>query len=282
MLNVLLRLAFRGVTAGGLIGHPQIQAQTQLLFVLLYFMVILPWQLVGVWRSSEHDIKRTGEKFAARSAQAVSLLIVLQVLPGLIANLPDYKRLYSIGFGPDLFGQYTIQRVNGNTILRLSGPIGLGLSEEVAAILRQQPEIKGVILDSSGGWTYEGRALFEVIDRYNLDTYTIHGCYSACTMAYMAGRKRHLFRGANLMLHGPVWMPERPLARTEYAKYREREVSTEIALLRPKGISETFLRRLFTLTPSRLWYPSYDELKEANVVHHSLDTMAQFGCLNDR
>ena len=40
---------------------------------------------------------------------------------------------------------------------------------------------------------------------------------------------------------------------------------------RPAGLTEEFIARVVEIPGDRLWYPTYDELREANVITEIID-----------
>lgn len=150
-----------------------------------------------------------------------------------------------------------------NTLIHLRGRLGFGVSQDVAKILKNNPNVKGIILDSTGGRIYEGRELSKLILIYGLDTYSLEGCYSASTIAFVAGKNRILGTGANLAFH-QYKMGYKNLNPFVDAK---KEQEKDLRLFERQGIKQEFLKRLYDATPNDLWYPTIDEMMSAGVIH---------------
>ena len=150
-----------------------------------------------------------------------------------------------------------------NTLIHLQGGLGFGVSDEVGKLLREYPEVKGIILDSHGGRIYEGRMLVRLISSYALDTYSLKGCYSAATTAFIAGKNRFLGMGANLSFHqyqmGYKSMKGLVDMKDEQAK--------DLLIFQQQGIKSEFLYKLFNTHHDDLWYPTVDEMLNAGVIH---------------
>jgi hypothetical protein len=145
----------------------------------------------------------------------------------------------------------------------LKGELSFGVSKEVAKYLRKCPEIKSIILDSIGGRIYEGRELAKLISTYGIDTYSIEGCYSAATTAFISGRSRFLGMGANLAFHQ---------YKTYYKNLDsyvdlEAEQAKDLVIFQQQGIKGEFLDKLFNTHHDDLWYPTVDEMLVADVIH---------------
>jgi len=78
-------------------------------------------------------------------------------------------------------------------LLHLKGPLEIGVVAALGQLLMEHPGLNGIILDSEGGNVYQGRGLAKIIQNHSLSTYSFDVCYSACTIAYVAGTRRSTF-----------------------------------------------------------------------------------------
>lgn len=130
-------------------------------------------------------------------------------------------------------------------------------------MLNEHPGISGIILDSHGGRIYEGRKLSRLIFANNLNTYSLIGCYSACTTAFISGENRYLSAEANLGFH-------------QYKNYDpslnkimviKSEQEKDLQIFKKQGIDPVFLDKIFSASPDDFWFPSFSELLGANVIN---------------
>jgi len=259
----LVYLGFEGV--GALLQHQHTLSsmpRARLLFavaLLVAQVLVPPWQWVGLWRSAQNHIRRTQKVFWATIVQ------ILVVSGGITWALVT-PFLLAIGANT-AFLQYTygsdhIRLVNGDSELEIRGPMGYGLAETVQKTLDQVPEIKRLRLNSPGGLMDEGRKLHDLIRARHLDTYSERGCYSACTLAFVAGKERTIHAQAKLGFHRPClvgWDTQR--------------FHAEIELVRryyiAAGVAEEFVARALNTPPHQMWFPSLEELLAARVITHT-------------
>jgi hypothetical protein len=265
-LNLVL-LALRPLIEHGLLAlalddDPRRMAQLGVLHVVFVYGLITPWQVVGLWRSAGRRLAGHGRRIwplASRGAVGLSLAITLVTL---ILGAPIYRDILLIGFGPDRYGNYTITRVGDGSLLRFEGYIGYRAARDLRRILRQEPEVRGIILDSRGGWIAAGRALSGVIGTHALITYSFEGCHSACTTAFIAGDRRFLADEARLGFHQYAV----PFPGLEAYSDMHREQQRDLHLFRRQGVQPAFLARLFQAGHEEAWYPSQRELLGARVI----------------
>jgi len=146
-------------------------------------------------------------------------------------------------------------------VLRLSGGLQTGVSDAVASALAQDPLIHRLELDSHGGDVGQSLALAALVEKYSLSTLVRRECFSACVLAFAAGKERVLMTGAKLGYHraqSHVWddiNDNDGLFNQEYT-----------AFLISKGVSEEFARKAYSVPYDDLWYPSVNELLAAGVI----------------
>ena len=154
---------------------------------------------------------------------------------------------------------------NDTTQLVISGEIEIGITEAVSNILRRNPQISSIALNSIGGHIYEGRGLSKLFTRQGLDTYVYKQCSSACTTAFSGGIKRYLGTTARLGFHQ---------YKQDLSKQRKSvvfhdlvaEQKRDLELFKSRGISTEFLDKVFAKKPNQMWFPSHAELIKASVI----------------
>lgn len=201
LINFVIRLVEKLLFYNEVIKNPVIAARVSFVYAAFALLIIYPWQFVGLWRACNYRIKTGGKRFWARATQVLVVLGFICTLSNLNLSWPIYKDFFRIGFQKDEYGNYTLKLEKNNTLIHLQGGLCFGVSKDVTKLLKKYPEVEGIILDSYGGRIYEGRELAKIISTYGLDTYSLKGCYSAATTAFIAGKNRFLGIGANLAFH---------------------------------------------------------------------------------
>lgn len=263
LLNVAIRLLNALFLYSGIIENPVVVARVSLIYAGLVLLIVYPWQIIGLWRSCNHHIEKSGKRFWPRTVQVLVVLGLILSLGKLETSWPIYKDFFRIGFQKDEYGNYTLKLEKNNTLIYLQGALSFGVSKDVTKLLKKYPEVEGIILDSYGGRIYEGRELAKIISAYGLDTYSLKGCYSAATTAFIAGKNRFLGMGANLAFH-QYKMGYKSLGTLVDL---EAEQAKDLLIFQQQGIQSEFLEKLFGASSDDLWYPTVDEMLDAGVIH---------------
>jgi len=164
---------------------------------------------------------------------------------------------------PALVPGYALTVVDGGALIHLRGELEAGVTRAVAALLAQNPQARGIILDSGGGQIYEGRGLARVIRERALATYTLRECASACATAFLAGHERILGAAARLGFH--QYQSHTILPAFDIAE----EQNKDRKLFEAQGIAAEFLDQIFAARPEDMWWPTVDELLASRAVHRA-------------
>ncbi len=237
-----------------------------LAYIIVVKLIVYPWQVVGVLRACDLRIRSdTGRSWAtaAQIALVVSLAVTLVATIETYQSLQVFKQNLILKQIPLPEPQYSLDLIKQDTLIHLRGPFEIGITNRVAELIEQYPEVTGIILDSGGGQIYEGRGLARLVRENKLQTYSLDKCLSSCTTAFVAGTIRTLGTNARLGFH-------------QYRTYSvfpsidvEQEQSKDMEIFVMQGISPEFLEKLFTQPPEEMWWPEIDELVGAGVVHQT-------------
>lgn len=246
-----------------------IQAARFSLILLVVFLVTYPWRIVGLWRSTNNHSKKYGASASVITVRFIVIVGVLLTIPIQIVAIPAYKFAFKRSFFKDPHAQYTLTLKQDDTLIHFEGSMGYGLSQDVSRIITSNPGIKGIILDTTGGRSYEGRQLAKLIGKYDLDTYSLKHCVSAGTIAFLAGNKRYLADESYLLFHLPV-------LEDHYLGWDfnvEEIMENDFTKFADNGIQQSFIDKLLAETKiNDYWIPTKQELLDAGVIHKVLNS----------
>jgi hypothetical protein len=252
--------------------HPITYARLDFSLNFFAIFILYPWQMVGLWKTCE----RGQDGVRTYWGRTVQILVVLSIF-GFIGRIAEFQRdstiSWHIGFEykEDGFQNYTVKLAENNPLIHIKGALGFGVSDKFIEILDKHSEVKGVILDSNGGRIFEGRELARIIVRRGLDTYSLKGCSSACTNAFIVGKNRYLSSEAKLGFHQYGFIgPISEFLKEELKEELLEEQKRDLAFFRQSGIKEKFIERMFIASNDDFWHPTVNEMLEANVIHGTL------------
>jgi hypothetical protein len=85
--------------------------------------------------------------------------------------------------------------------LTIKGALGFGTTNKLREALAKHPDVKLIGLNSPGGRTAEGDAIYHLVKENRMDTLVWDQCASACIAIYIAGKNRYLTDTAEFGLH---------------------------------------------------------------------------------
>ncbi|MDH3445423.1 MAG: GYF domain-containing protein, partial [Deltaproteobacteria bacterium] len=226
----------------------------------LLLALMTPWQLVGVWRSAGNYLARGQSKGWGRLAQAIVILSFFASIFSLAnVGLPQSMEFAKLALGRDPVGSYELKLLRDATEFEISGAIVFGLTDKVAEMLDANPKVKIIHLNSSGGRVREARRLRDLIASRNLTTFTSSGCFSACTLAYAAGKRRLIGKNASLGFHQYAFPG---MHQSAFRHQHQKDKKDWLA----RGFDRGFVERAYATPPDDLWRPPHHELFGARFV----------------
>jgi len=250
-------------------------------FVSLFItkLIIFPWQFIGLLRASDKDFLKNGSISKTRFIQLVMVLatgFILSTSIDAIQSATFKKKQQQLSeeyqnYKKHQITNYQLSLRNNSTQLVISGEIEIGITKEVSDILKTNPQISSIALNSIGGHIYEGRGLSKLFTRQSLDTYVYKECSSACTTAFSGGKKRYLASSAKLGFHQyklELQKHERSVGFHDASPEQERDLE----LFKSRGIDNNFLKKIFNESSDSMWFPSHNELIEAKVINDVIKT----------
>ncbi len=246
---------------------------TILMFVeiVLYWLFVytfLAWSLVGLWRSSSNYIKIHNKLLWAYMTKIlVVIMLVAFVIPLLMSSIVQLMDFAKLTMAKENKPSYKIEMHNKHKVIEITGGIRFGLANKVKDYFRKYPNINTVILNSSGGSTYEARILSKFLIGKNITTFTTKACSSACVDIFMAGEQRILYRKASLGFHQASY----PMLTNMPKNILTLSINRQRKHYLNRGVKIDFVEKAFTTPNDDMWHPSHLELIQAGVVDKVVD-----------
>jgi hypothetical protein len=219
--------------------------------------IVGTWQLVGTWRASS-KAKAPGRWWITRWTARLVALAGFALTAFVVSTVPPaMARFYSEMNDTDFIGkQGHSLTVDGDQVV-ITGQMSWGLFDKFTQALRDNDQLQTVVLNSGGGHYAVGRQMAVLINEHGLDTLTTETCASACTFAYLGGHRRTLQKGGGLGYHSPSGNTDHILAT----------VGAHMAgVLRAANVPDDFIQHVLATPADDVWFPTIDELRQANIV----------------
>ncbi|MDA8963386.1 hypothetical protein N9F42_04535, partial [Pseudomonadales bacterium] len=179
-----------------------------------------------------------------------ALNVIVNVVPSLKSNW-----VFSKGID-DLTWDFKLS--DNAEELEVIGGIKPGIARELRGYINTHPTIKYLHLNlDRGGFVNEAGALGAIIKDKGLSTIVSSECVSACTIVFLAGKERILKKYARLGFHSHSY-PN----LTNNSHFVESSKKIYINL----GVDSDFVDRIFSTSPSDMWYPSAELLVNVGIV----------------
>ncbi len=219
--------------------------------------VVAIWQFIGTWRVAS-KLKSPGRAWPTRWLGRTVATAGLLVSAAAFATMPGaMARYYSEATDADWIGQQGHSVTVEDDQIVISGHMSWGLYDEFVAALKENPDVRTVVLDSPGGHYAVGLLMGRLIRQKSLDTLTTQMCGSACVYAFLGGQQRLLQEGAQLGFHAMA-------GNTEAVLTRMQGHATEV--LKAADVPDEFIARAFATPSDDVWYPTVEELRDSNVI----------------
>ena len=146
--------------------------------------------------------------------------------------------------------------LTGGETVEITGSFSWAMPQAFGAVLAQAPLARAVRFASPGGHIQPALEIAAIIRARGLDTEAERICASACTLAFLGGRRRTVGPEAWLGFHqakAPGVPPERldPVMRQAYAQ---------------SGVPADFIDHVLRTPPQSVWFPTHAELLAARII----------------
>lgn len=129
-----------------------------------------------------------------------------------------------------------------------------------AQVVRANPELKVVQIESYGGYIREAMVMASLIRRRNLDTVTFSTCASACTLMFIAGHNRYIGLDAVFGFHRAGYAG---MASSETLEEADQRMGAFYLLM---GATSEIEQKTLATPHHQLWMPLQSELFATNYV----------------
>ena len=235
---------------------------TRLILVLILIPLAM-WQCVGVFRATERHV-----------AEVRNPLIYVFGFGSIAVVLIGYAwSLVVFGVGkprpPDMAPRQKIEHISNAKLIGerfvIDGEITLETYYVLNRLIMAGNHVTQVRISSVGGSVPAGRGLARLILENSMDTVAVDKCFSACTIVFMAGENRHLDDGAALGFHQ---YGKNHAGQFDYPVFLDptKEQEKDKVYFKERGVSASFLERIFDAPNDDIWVPTRAELLEAGVL----------------
>lgn len=151
---------------------------------------------------------------------------------------------------------------DGRTLV-FRGEITYGSAQALLQVVRGNPEIKVLVLESVGGYIKPALQIATALQLRGATTYVETYCLSACTVLFLAGKTRVIGPEAALGFHR-AWREEKDEKKLSHDTQATNAVLLDRLLQR--GVDDDFAERVLATPGTDMWYPSQQELLENGVI----------------
>lgn len=215
------------------------------------------WQVMGGVRTLRAELGRSGGIIPA----ILLLLAMLWLVASFLITVADF-RASQVEVSPPVFETHKLEMQDEGRVVLISGPLDFARNTALKELVAEKAGIERVLLDSDGGSVIAGRALAHTIAQNGLSTRVEGRCYSACTLAFIAGVSRQLGPEGQLGFHAYRYENQFQLATLD----PEAEQQKDRAFFRAQGLSPAFVSRVFDAPADEIWVPTRAELIQAGIL----------------
>jgi uncharacterized RDD family membrane protein YckC len=261
LLSVPVSMALGALVAWISLKGELLQATSMAMLVAWPLMLVMDtWCIVGAWRSAGNHVAQGGSPLWSGLTRLVMFLSALMVLSSTYVDfIPQIGPYLQMARGIDPIGQVQASLSADGSRLILNGPLGMGDGERVRLLVADATRVRWVELESPGGRVYEADRIVQIVRERQWQTRATGHCESACTLVFMAGKRRQLMPGAQLGFHRAFAGSFNPvldqLANQELA-----------AMYRRAGLSEDFIAQTLRTPPWQMWYPEIDRMAALGMI----------------
>lgn len=219
-------------------------------------LAIFFWQLVGTSRATDKFLKDTGNMISVYCAYFVLLIIAVLTTVQVADAVASKAHSIEIVETP----RSMLAVIGADTVV-VDGNLDWDVYSAFDKTLDTHPKIEHVYLASSGGYVFVARAMALKILERRLNTHVSSHCYSACTIAFLAGDRRTMASSAQLGFH------RYKLESTSQPIFIDvsEELEKDRLFFAERGLTDAFIQKVFTAEHTELWKPDMVALIKGGV-----------------
>lgn len=227
-------------------------------FWIALALAVTTWQVVGLFRTADRSLRGGSVQTATMIyvVMAIIMLMSLNAMVGLALGPAPEQASHKPGPVADL------QVAGGRA--EISGLITLDHFTALEHALGDGASVETILLDSEGGSIFAARGLARLIAENGIATHVSGACFSACTIAFIAGPERTMGQNASLGFH-QYSMANASDTGAQFIDPKAEE-ARDIAYFRARGVAEDFLKQAFSIEPGDIWKPDRDRLLQAGIL----------------
>ena len=233
-----------------------------IIFWIALTLAIFIWQLVGTARAADNHLKDSGNIIALVGAY-FTLLVLFALTAVQVADALTSRASSE----PETNPLRLLTVTSNDTVVQIEDNLTWDVYTAFNSTLAAYPHIKTVKLESTGGFVFAARAIALNIMEHKFNTHVDSYCYSACTVAFLAGQRRTMSYLAELGFHR--YKLETP-GQPELIDVSE-ELEKDKIFFAERGVSGFFIDQVFKAEHSDLWKPDRGVLTEAGVLSSGED-----------
>ena len=220
--------------------------------------------LIHVISSSLSNATKRNIKVNLASFRVVSLSMVI-MLCCVFQNmaLGDNKLIDSLAPEKILEKSYSLDIDQERKLLQVNGTMEIGILSAFKNMLSKHPELTQVEFNSNGGNIYQARGLAKIIISNALNTYVSESCYSACTIAYVAGKTRSMSPHGRLGFH--QYNMKSKLLNQHFDVHKEQ--AKDLSFFKSRISDNNFIEKIFNSKNADIWIPEQKDLLITGVIH---------------
>ncbi len=140
----------------------------------------------------------------------------------------------------------------GRVVIR--GEFTLGSADALQLVLDRNPKFTLIEIESPGGFVVEGLRMAQMIVDRKLDTVSLEGCYSACTLLLAGGIDRYLGPEVEVGFHR---------SGTRYGPVSKGWTAADYKIAefwQSRGVSASFIQKALKPSIREIWTPIHGEM----------------------
>ena len=222
---------------------------------------LLVWQIVGTLKAVNLSMlppADTSSVYGGYITIVVAVVLVgLNMMDGITRHLPKPKPLALLETS-----LFKISIDDTAQAITIDGELNYGSNAAVIDLLTRFPGTRRIIFNSKGGHIFAARSLARQIEQHGLDTHAGANCFSACTIAFIAGTRRTLAPKARLGFHRYAFANRFAVQTVDAAAEQQKDLD----YFRSRGVQPDFLKRVYDASHDTVWQPDRATLYAAGVI----------------